>query len=372
MKSGYIQSLTPLRGIAAIWVIIFHVDAIFGIFGYTNLLPREATGIFGKGYLWVDFFFLLSGFIITHVYGEGFSKGLTGSAFRAYAWARFTRIYPLHIVMLLILIAVFLVIQSLNAEQAEILSVFYAWDAIPLHMVMGHAMGFYDNLSWNVPSWSIAAEWWTYLIAVILFPVLNRGANRFTILFTLICFCLLGGLVYSLPNMNLDLTHDYGIYRCLLEFMIGINVYQLFRDEIWRTVLQRDLSFLVCALLILSGMHFQINDLLFIPLFSFLILSAAWNNQRMQKVLNSKLLNFMGEISYSVYMVQGLYLTLQIVVINHYRPLLEGMTDSWKWLLLCGVLLMTIITSVITHRLVEVKMREELRYYGKKVSSRIS
>ncbi len=74
MSTPKIPSLTSLRGIAAIWVVLFHIDVCIFYRGLGSILPKEGSGLIAQGYLWVDFFFILSGFIITHVYSHNFDR----------------------------------------------------------------------------------------------------------------------------------------------------------------------------------------------------------------------------------------------------------------------------------------------------------
>jgi peptidoglycan/LPS O-acetylase OafA/YrhL len=66
---GQLPSLTPLRGLAAIWVVIYH----YSVQCFPNLDAAHYTHFIGKGYLAVDMFFMLSGFVMTHVYYRAFS-----------------------------------------------------------------------------------------------------------------------------------------------------------------------------------------------------------------------------------------------------------------------------------------------------------
>jgi peptidoglycan/LPS O-acetylase OafA/YrhL len=68
-----IPSLTPLRGLAALFVVAFHLQ-----FFIPNLHYEATVPAFLLGYVWVDFFFVLSGFIIAHVYGRGLEDGIRG------------------------------------------------------------------------------------------------------------------------------------------------------------------------------------------------------------------------------------------------------------------------------------------------------
>ena len=83
-KKDYLPILNALRGIAAIWVVLFHMDVILFYREVGTLLPKEWSGLLTQGYLWVDFFFILSGFIITHVYREHFNLPFTYKPIKTY------------------------------------------------------------------------------------------------------------------------------------------------------------------------------------------------------------------------------------------------------------------------------------------------
>ena len=88
-----IHSLTALRGVAALLVVVYHFSGSF----LPALDLTYHSGIISKFYLWVDFFFLLSGFILVHVYGDRFSAAKTWPTVREFIFARLARIYPLHL-----------------------------------------------------------------------------------------------------------------------------------------------------------------------------------------------------------------------------------------------------------------------------------
>jgi peptidoglycan/LPS O-acetylase OafA/YrhL len=100
-RSGeQLASLTPLRGIAALWVVVFHYCRHF-----PAVHPDHYTGAIYKGYLAVDLFFMLSGFVISHVYHRVFARRATGRHYRDFLKARVARIYPLHLTVLLLFVA---------------------------------------------------------------------------------------------------------------------------------------------------------------------------------------------------------------------------------------------------------------------------
>src|SRR5690242_8734378 len=93
----YISNLTPLRGFAALLVVIYHFEEIIGRF-----VNASDSMFIRKSYLMVDLFFVMSGFIIFHVYNSNFKKSIDQHLFSKFLVARFARIYPLHFFMLLI------------------------------------------------------------------------------------------------------------------------------------------------------------------------------------------------------------------------------------------------------------------------------
>src|ERR1700704_1066654 len=91
-----IRSLTSIRGIAAWWIVLFHFRE------YTPLLDNASTGhVIGHGYLAVDLFFELSGFVIALNYGR-FFRNLNLAEYLRFLGRRLARIYPLHLLMLLV------------------------------------------------------------------------------------------------------------------------------------------------------------------------------------------------------------------------------------------------------------------------------
>ena len=75
LYNKYLSNLTPLRGVAALLTIIYHVDLMLGG-GGNMLLKTKDSLLFSRLYLMVDFFFILSGFIMCHVYGELFASSV--------------------------------------------------------------------------------------------------------------------------------------------------------------------------------------------------------------------------------------------------------------------------------------------------------
>ena len=264
-----LASLTPLRGIAALWVVIFHFCWYF-----PAVHPERYTGAVYKGYLAVDMFFVLSGFVITHVYKEGFARRVTGRRYRDFLKARVARIYPLHITVLLLFVA------TATAERAASYALRGSFEPIPL---LGERSigGFFANLvmlqglwarelSWNDPSWSISLEFLAYLLFPLLFPVLWRAGPAAKAGLGGLLVVALGWLAYRTGGYFNQWNGTYAILRCLPEFLAGMLLYSGYQSGIFASVLATDAALAAVVLLLAALLHLGAPDLAIIPLFPLL------------------------------------------------------------------------------------------------------
>jgi len=90
---------TAIRGIAALLVVVFHFEILL-----VQFVPPQQSMFFRKCYLMVDLFFILSGFIIYHVYGRAFARSIGRTSLRKFWVARIAHVYPLHLFALLVII----------------------------------------------------------------------------------------------------------------------------------------------------------------------------------------------------------------------------------------------------------------------------
>lgn len=312
-----IPSLTPLRGIAAALVAVFHFQVY-----YIRFVPRDESMFIDKGYLMVDLFFLMSGFLIMHVYGQSFSNRITRASLRKFIVARFARIYPLHIITLLLMVAVFY-LKKFPATG------FYDPGAIVSHIFLLHSFPLNKEVTWNIPSWSISAEWWSYMLFPFLCLLLFKKRKITIGLMLLLIIVIYIVVVFFLPRHDLydhsadllndlDVTSDYGFLRSIAGFMSGMLLYLLYcRDEIKKRFSPGYIT-LLTALLVIYCMHKDVQDLVFVPLFGVLILGATSNTGKLSALLNNKPLAYLGDISYSVYMLHFLLIQAIMMVVYHF------------------------------------------------------
>jgi peptidoglycan/LPS O-acetylase OafA/YrhL len=298
----YLSNLTPLRGIAALWIVVFHFSEIVAKFVSTNYSLLVA-----KGYLMVDLFFIMSGFIITHVYQKKFQSGLLSKNFRDFIVARFARVYPLHFFTLVLLILLVAPSGAWNPVQDPA--------AISTNLLLIHSFGIHKIFTWNVPSWSISAEWWAYMVfpALVIFMYRKKGLAT-VLLFLFVVLAYLAIMFWipranifdpsAPPRKNLDVTFDYGYLRGLAGFISGMLLYRLYEEGLFRKIFQKDISTVLVILLAILSMHIGLNDGLTIILFVAIVFAFALNNGKVNIICNMRLPQYLGKISYSIYLMQ--------------------------------------------------------------------
>ncbi len=303
-RAGYLSNLTPLRGIAALLVAVFHFEMAVARF-----VPAQKTMFFEKSYLMVDLFFIMSGFIMLHVYKENFQDSISKITFKKFIVARFARIYPLHFFSLSLLIILVLIFSPAGTYPNRIEDP----AAIPSNFLLLNAYYIHNIYTWNIPSWSIGAEWAAYLIFPMLALFINK--KKAVIILVLFVFAAYLSIMFLLPRKNplyplipvphnLNTTYDYGFLRGIAGFITGMIVYKAYQLSAFKNLFNKDAIALLIILLICAALHFAINDAFCIILFAALVLSFACNNNYVHQLCNNKIVQYLGRISYSIYLMQ--------------------------------------------------------------------
>ena len=153
-KPRMLPTLTGVRGFAALAVLFYHIRG--GMAGY---LPGAVIDGFAHGYLAVDLFFVLSGFVLWWNYGPAFVAEGTRAAPRFLA-RRIARIFPLHLAILAAMALFALALLASGRDPGP----HYGFAALPAHALLVQNWGFTADLRWNDPAWSISTEWAAYLL----------------------------------------------------------------------------------------------------------------------------------------------------------------------------------------------------------------
>jgi len=340
-----LRPITALRFGAAIWVAVYSF--------WENLAGAGASELVAKGYLGVELFFVLSGFILSHVYLQ--AAGEKRFSYRSFLWARVARVYPLHVATLagVGLLAAAALMAGMSVD-ANVLS----WPSLPANLLMVHAWGLAPVAGWNHPSWSISAEWFAYLcfplFAFVFWRLRDRpvvavaGAAAFLAALYLVFEQIAG---FSLT----EATIRWGALRIVPCFALGCALYLVYRKAPLKTpLIASAVSF---GLMVLSA-ALGLWDGITVLLAGALILSLASLPNERAGWLASKPAVYLGEISYSVYMVCVPWKLLAVGLAAKLTDAPDKQLQIFVWL---AILALLPVVAAVSYHLVERPARKALR-----------
>lgn len=371
----YLTTLTPLRGIAALLVVIFHSNLMAVAF-----LPPGYTSFVSNGWLWVDFFFILSGFIIFYVYGKDFQEGIQRKYYWKYIGARFARVYPLHFFTLIWCSVCTIIVISLASGLDPFIAGIFNLKAIPASLVMLQSIHLFNMTPLNTPSWSLSTEWWVYMLFPFLVPFFLRLSSfGRSITFLLIVATYVFIRYYINPmgfngegaGPTINVTFDFGLLRCLAGFLLGMLLYVLYETRFGFNVFKHDATFLIVSLAVILGLHFGVDEFIILFLFPIVILCASFNESAVKKFLDLRPLQRLGDWSFSIYMVHVPLIFLlwiyqvkkEPAIFADFIKLGQRPPDYVLGVVVCIVLVTTtLIIAALTYRYVEVPARNYLNH----------
>lgn len=296
-----IRSHTALRGWAAIIVVLVH----FRSFIHPSIDPDEMTFFLLKGYLWVDFFFILSGFVLSYIYSIEHTERRTFCEINYYLIARFARIYPLHLISLVAVFLLFFMAALINWYwEREFCCVFEdslrSAEALVANLFLVHAWGMFDWVTWNLPSWSLSAEFFCYLIFAALLAI--DGKDRKLVL-VMLSFAVFLYYYFSIAtDSDVDENFRLSTVRATSAFLIGITLFLMRR--LISSVPDHCLTFIQIAasIALLLALHFGITDVVSIGLMALIVLVTWEDRGILCKLLATRPLYTAGLFSFSIYM----------------------------------------------------------------------
>lgn len=272
-----IQSLTAFRGIAALWVVLFHYQR------HITWIP--GADIIRQGHVAVDIFFTLSGFILVYVYGDAFEA-------KNFWLKRFARLYPVHLVTLLSATILILSGKVLGySVKAEV-----TVEEFLAHLFALHSVGVTGKLGLNYPSWSISAEFAAYLV----FPMFVTAVLRMRlslVIGLLIAFFIACVAAADLTGASLTArTYNATPLRIMPEFLLGMLAARICLEG----MIYRSAAALLAASLLIFGLVLH-APLMIVVSAPFLIAALFLYDPPVFRSLR-----YLGLISYSLYMVHAL------------------------------------------------------------------
>ena len=321
----FIRQLTGIRLVAAVWVLLYHSQGPLDAIG---LLSMPVLPDFIRvGRLGVDLFFALSGFILAHTYLSSLGERLKVDKSLKFLWLRLARIYPVHLVMLLVAgFAVFA--QSIVTGKELDRSWLNPWDFIK-NLLLIQEWGSDPQRGWNFVAWSLSMEWLAYLIfpfmALVLWRMHKHLPTWALCLFWIMSLTPL--VIYGLGSSDPYYTENWGsTYRVLTAFTAGAISYLIvdrLRDSDRAAAVCDVLAFVLPAIVVAASVFLAwlpaavspitstdpdaeplppLFHLTLVPVLIAWIGVLALSRRGMANLLATKIMVFGGFISYSLYM----------------------------------------------------------------------
>lgn len=348
-----IMALTGLRGAAALLVVLYH---------YIANSFASAPEFLNNGYIWVDLFFVLSGFVMGANYAKMFATRWTFSAYFKFLGRRIARIYPLYIFT--VFIGLVLLFLKLNHPASAPLPI-----ALISQIFLVQEWGI--STSFDGPAWSISAEWAAYLLfpGLVYICVFQRWLVAFLV--SLLSVAVIFGLYLFSLHTNLDSTFLHrplnvwkplaglGVFRCIAEFSLGLVVYRIYKTPEGAAIASNrwlcgSVTVLIVALLCVRNLEVPL-----VLLFPVLVLCLTCKDQPVAKAFSTSLMEWLGKLSYSIYLFHRLvsiaFLEAIKTVMGHFGLRHQQIVAT------AFCILLTFVIAYLGYKYLEVPARRWLR-----------
>lgn len=332
---GEIRALTGLRGVAACYVVLYHM--------LQDLPGSGLAGVVRHGYIAVDLFFVLSGFVLATVHGrDTFDR----AGYALFLRKRFARIYPLYAAVTavtLLGIAVTGAAPISPARFAVNVALLQAWGA---------------GAGIVAPSWSLSAELGAYLLFPLLAALLLWGSRRQAIAGAGLALALLATISLGGPQLRsgpLDLYQAHSaapLLRGLGGFTLGLAAFRLSRHGRAAAWLGRPGSAAILGLGLAALLAWPGSDLAIVALFGPFVAALAANRHGVGgRLLAAPLPHGLGTLSFSIYLVHfPIREWLRVPLADRLAAFDLPHASAWATGLACAV---TLAVAAVTYRLIE-------------------
>ncbi|QWF19054.1 acyltransferase family protein [Lysobacter capsici] len=343
-SAGRFEELDSLRAIAALGVICWHYVNAFKSAPFGHVLAP----FYGRGLLMVDFFFVLSGFVLA----KAFWTDGRSVKFGENLVARVARIYPLHLAMLIfVALLQWALVHRLNAPPF----VYVNNDAynFTLNLLLLNGSGLQNGYSFNAPSWSISTE---MIVNVVFLALIVMPRKAASVAMTLVAAAAIATVaVRGVLNGTMAFGWiDNELVRTAAGFFVGVGTYALFRRIRPLPSIAADLVVVVVSAaayvyMATPGITGKAGDFL-LCLVGFPVLIIAVVHSRMVKaVLSTRPLVYLGALSYSIYLVHfPLQLSIHLADVSGLAD--PNYASRWFFVLFIGLV---IAVAHVTYRAIE-------------------
>jgi peptidoglycan/LPS O-acetylase OafA/YrhL len=338
-----LNQLTFTRFIAAIAIVIFHFkDDVFPfrISGLNNVIQYFNV--------LVSYFFVLSGFILTINSKDNIN-------IRQFYINRFARIYPLYLAALLLMLFLLLIART-PKDTISFTKVF-------LSATLTQAWFESYALTYNFPAWSLSVEAFFYLIFPSAIILLKNKKLKSQLVFIFIFWLIMQILFIRMIAQNNFFVLNNPLFH-LSTFLMGIGAGSLFKHK-QQVLVKHCNKFEICSVVLIFLLAYLIlskNELfnkfyqnaLLAPVFVVIIYAVALSKRRVIEFFADRRLEYLGEISYGIYILQ---FPVSILVFGIIDRTMKTSTTTSFYIYLISL----IIIASLTYHLIEKPFRMLIR-----------
>ena len=375
-----IRALTGARALPPLILVLFHYHEGHG---YQHV-PWFDIPV-AKGYLWVEFFFALSGFVLVHVYGARVKALWTRRGYFEFLVNRLARLYPVHLAMLLVLLAHFTITTLIalhGGPGAGHAAQNFHFDrralAFVANLLLVQAWHLFPRLTWNTVAWFVSVEFFLCLIFPLYARIATGGPLR-AVLLVVLGFVALHRLAGT-SGHGLDITFDYGVLRGMADFAIGVGLAMLYRAARTRagklpehafTAAQAAIALWLLYAMYHTGWSHNPLDFWIVPPMLLFILAIAFDRGLLARFFHIAPLRILGEWSFAIYMGQTLWLN---ILRNAEDTLYPNPPPAWApaihRLEPAALVALSILWGWVLYRKVETPAGQAIRAWFRNVSIR--
>lgn len=345
----YRPEIDGLRAIAVISVIIYHLNE--------NWLSG--------GFLGVDIFFVISGFLITGIIITEIQQN--SFSLKQFYTRRIKRIYPAFITAMALVSFIASVIFIYN-DFNQLRKTIELAIAFLSNFYLGLTQGYFDLSANENPVlhiWSLAVEEQYYLIFPLILILAYKKFREIKVLFiiTLILFFILLATSFIPANFYKEVLHQPNIYYLsnlrFPELLVGslLAIYHNLSNKVQLSKQVNNILAILSTLLLFSCLFLMNNNIAFIPgitlilpcIFTALIIHTTSQNNIVKLCLSNKAIVFIGKISYSLYLYHWIFIAFAYYITG------EKQINNQS---IAIVIVLTIIFSVLSYYLIEQPIRK--------------
>jgi peptidoglycan/LPS O-acetylase OafA/YrhL len=347
-----IKPLTSLRFFFAAFVFLSHLSFL----NNSDFYKSTYNEVFSEGFLGVSFFFILSGFILAYTYQEKILNKTV--SLKTFYIARFARIYPIHFLLLLVAIPIYLATDySVMIINALLLQSFFTDES--------------TYFSLNSPSWSISCELFFYLLFPFIITYIIAKPKFFAATVIVFFAVIIFYIFYFLDKEHQKYWLYISPFIRIFDFFIGILLFNLFKrlEKFYHAIKIKSIleffAILVFIIFFVLHQNFELESRFsfyyWIPM-SILILVFALSRYSVDgqggifsKIMSNKILIYAGEISFCFYMTHYLVISVGSSLLAKIVP------DATTTVKFAFIFISTVIVSIFAFELIEKPFNKKIK-----------